>query len=120
MGNEEKVLGISTTDLKAAAPVFHEQSVALGTALEALTASLATAGAAWGDDDPGKSFHEQYGPIAAQMEKSAGIIKDGLASIHLAMTDMADGYIENDELVEAIFRKPAPPGGEADPPGSRQ
>ncbi|MGW2836658.1 hypothetical protein ACWCWD_02520 [Streptomyces sp. NPDC001493] len=40
-------------------------------------------------DDPGRSFHEQYGPIAAQMEKSASIIKDGLASIHLAMTDMA-------------------------------
>ncbi|MCX5395669.1 hypothetical protein [Streptomyces sp. NBC_00102] len=120
MGNEEKILDISTTDLKAAAPVFHEQSVALGTALKTLAASLATAGAAWGDDEPGKSFHEQYGPIAAQMERSAGIIKDGLASIHLAMTDMADGYVENDELVEAIFGKPASPGARADAPGPRQ
>ncbi|WP_373312942.1 hypothetical protein [Streptomyces vinaceus] len=113
MGDEGKILDIKTADLKATAPVFHDQSVALGQALGTLAASLAKAGAAWGDDGPGKEFNDKYGPIVAQIEKSAGIIKDGLASIHTAMTDMADGHIENDALVGAMFRKvtPAPHGG---------
>ncbi|MEV7441467.1 hypothetical protein AB0O22_09990 [Streptomyces sp. NPDC091204] len=105
MGDEGKILDIKTADLKAAAPVFHDQSEALGTALGTLAASLAKAGAAWGDDESGKEFYAKYGPIVAQIEKSAGILKDGLASIHTAMTDMADGHIENDALVGAIFRK---------------
>ncbi|MFE2246790.1 hypothetical protein [Streptomyces lavendulae] len=107
MGDEGEILDIKTADLKATAPVFHDQSEALGTALGALAASLAKAGAAWGDDGPGKDFHDKYGPIVARIEKSAGIIKDGLASIHTAMTDMADGHIENDALVGAMFRKVA-------------
>ncbi len=121
MGDGDEILDIKTADLKATAPVFHDQSGALGTALGTLAASLAKAGAAWGDDDPGKSFHDKYGPIVAQIEKSAGIIKDGLASIHTAMTDMADGHIENDALVGAIFRKVAAesPGG-PDEPGRQQ
>ncbi|MFJ6717557.1 WXG100 family type VII secretion target [Streptomyces sp. NPDC091259] len=116
MGDEGKILDIKTADLKAAAPTFHDQSVALGTALGTLRTSLAKAGAAWGDDDPGKKFHDKYGPILARIEESAGIIKDGLASIHAAMTDMADGHIENDALVGAMFRKvaSAPHGGPAD------
>ncbi|WP_308344718.1 hypothetical protein [Streptomyces sp. ISL-94] len=121
MGDEGKILDIKTADLKATAPVFHDQSVALGTALGTLAASLAKAGAAWGDDDPGKEFNDKYGPIVAQMVESAGIIKDGLASIHTAMTDMADGHIENDALVGAMFRKVAPaPAGGPDGPGHQQ
>ncbi|MGW7461642.1 hypothetical protein [Streptomyces sp. NPDC054797] len=107
MGDEGKILDIKTADLKATAPVFHDQSEALGTALGTLAASLAKAGAAWGDDEPGKEFYAKYGPIVAQIEKSAGILKEGLASIYTAMTDMADGHIENDALVGAIFRKVA-------------
>ncbi|MEU8941764.1 hypothetical protein AB0C97_27365 [Streptomyces goshikiensis] len=116
MGDEGKILDIKTADLKATAPTFHDQSEALGTALSTLRTSLAKAGAAWGDDDPGKEFNDKYGPIVTRIEKSAGIIKDGLASIHTAMTDMADGHIENDALVGAIFRKatPAPHGGPDD------
>ncbi|MFD5413421.1 hypothetical protein [Streptomyces nojiriensis] len=57
----------------------------------------------------------------ARIEESAGIIKDGLASIHTAMTDMADGHMENDALIGAMFRKIAPqPNGETDAPGRRQ
>ncbi|PJN15741.1 hypothetical protein CG724_28390 [Streptomyces sp. CB02120-2] len=121
VGDEGEILDIKTADLKATAPVFHDQSTALGTALGTLAASLAKAGAAWGDDGPGKEFHEKYGPIAARIEKSAGIIQEGLASIHTAMTDMADGHIENDALVGAIFRKAAPgPHGGSDGPGHQQ
>ncbi|MFJ1869098.1 hypothetical protein ACIOD1_31375 [Streptomyces sp. NPDC088097] len=121
MGDEGKILDIRTADLKTTAPVFHDQGEALGTALSTLTASLEKEGAAWGDDESGKKFHEKYGPIVAQMEKSAGIIKDGLASIHMAMVDMADGHIDNDDLVGAMFRKhgPASNGG-ADGPEHQQ
>ncbi|MFD7837137.1 hypothetical protein [Streptomyces sp. NPDC059761] len=61
MGDEGKILDIKTADLKATAPVFHDQSEALGTALGTLAASLAKAGAAWGDDEPGKEFYAKYG-----------------------------------------------------------
>ncbi|MER5728956.1 hypothetical protein ABT084_11585 [Streptomyces sp. NPDC002138] len=121
MGDEGKMLDIKMADLKATAPTFHDQSVALGTALSTLRTSLAKAGAAWGDDDPGNQFHDKYGPIVAQIEKSAGIIKDGLASIHTAMTDMADGHIENEALIASMFSRvdPAPHRGPA-APGQRQ
>ncbi|MER6448824.1 WXG100 family type VII secretion target [Streptomyces venezuelae] len=121
MGDEGKILDIKTADLKATAPVFHDQSEALGTALGTLRASLAKAGAAWGDDGPGKEFHAKYGPIVARIEESADILKEGLASIHTAMTDMADGHIENDALVGAMFRKVAPaPHGGSDGPGQQR
>ncbi len=121
MSDEGKILDIKTADLKATAPTFHDQSEALGTALGTLRASLAKAGAAWGDDGPGKEFHDKYGPIVDRIQNSAGIIKDGLASIHTAMTDMADGHIENDALVGAMFRKvvPAAHGG-PDGPGRQE
>ncbi|MEU8838873.1 hypothetical protein AB0D97_07010 [Streptomyces roseus] len=105
MGEDGQILDIKMADLKATAPAFHDQSEALGKALSTLRTSLAKAGAAWGDDNPGKQFHDKYGPIAARIEESAGIIKDGLASIHTAMTDMADGHIENEALIGAMFRK---------------
>ncbi|MCX5388205.1 hypothetical protein [Streptomyces sp. NBC_00083] len=99
MGSDGEILDIKTADLKATAPTFHEQSVAVELALSALATSLATAGAAWGDDNPGKAFHDLYGPLIARIDKSARVIKDGLSSINLAMVDMADGHIENDALV---------------------
>ncbi|MFF1481469.1 WXG100 family type VII secretion target [Streptomyces sp. NPDC058301] len=108
MSDDSKVLDIKTADLKATAPTFHEQSVAVERALATLRASLATAGAAWGDDDPGTKFHDKYGPLVTRIEQSAGIIKDGLASIHLAMSDMADGHIDNDALVGSMFRRAVP------------
>ncbi|MFE1876786.1 WXG100 family type VII secretion target [Streptomyces sp. NPDC059496] len=121
MGDDGKILDIKTADLKATAPAFHDQSEALGKALGALRASLAKAGAAWGDDDPGKQFHDKYGPIAARIEESAGIVKDGLASIQTAMTDMADGHIENDALIRAMFLKATPqPHDGTDDPDRRQ
>lgn len=121
MGDDGKVLDIKMADLKSTAPTFHDQSEALGKALGTLRTSLAKAGAAWGDDEPGKQFHDKYGPIVARIEESAGIIKDGLASIHTAMTDMADGHIENDALIGAMFRKITPqPHGEPDAPGHQQ
>ncbi|MGW4855314.1 WXG100 family type VII secretion target [Streptomyces sp. NPDC004288] len=117
MGDKGKILEIKTADLKATAPTFHDQSVALGTALGALRASLAKAGAAWGDDEPGQQFHDTYGPIVERIQHSAGIIKEGLASIHTAMTDMADGHIENEALIEAMFRR-AVPAAHGGPDGS--
>ncbi|MFJ5632637.1 hypothetical protein ACIQF5_08290 [Streptomyces goshikiensis] len=121
MGDDGKILDIKMADLKATAPTFHDQSEALGRALGTLYVSLAKAGAAWGDDDPGEKFHDKYEPIVAQVEKSAGIIKDGLASIHTAMTDMADGHIENDALIGSMFRKiKSPPHSEPGASGHQQ
>ncbi|MER7535920.1 hypothetical protein ABTX77_14200 [Streptomyces sp. NPDC097704] len=48
MGDKGKILEIKTADLKATAPTFHDQSEALGTALEVLRASLAKAGGGLG------------------------------------------------------------------------
>ncbi|MER7535919.1 hypothetical protein ABTX77_14195 [Streptomyces sp. NPDC097704] len=44
-----------------------------------------------------------------------------MASIHTAMTDMADGHIENEALIEAMFRRavPATHGG-PDGPGRQE
>ncbi|GGR88852.1 hypothetical protein GCM10010205_16620 [Streptomyces nojiriensis] len=54
----------------------------------------------------------------SRIEESADILKEGLASICTAMTDMADGHIENDALVGAMFRKVAPaPHEGSDGPG---
>ncbi|MFD9630654.1 hypothetical protein [Streptomyces violascens] len=120
MGDDGEILDIKTADLKATAPTFHEQSVAVERALSTLGTSLAKAGAAWGDDDPGEQFHDKYGPLIARIDKSARIIKDGLASINLAMVDMADGHIDNDALIGSIFRKPVPrPNQQHDDIGNR-
>ncbi|MFF0477017.1 hypothetical protein [Streptomyces sp. NPDC004284] len=87
----------------------------------AVDAALAKAGAAWGDDEPGRQFHDTYGPIVERIQHSAGIIKEGLASIHTAMVDMADGHIENEALIEAMFRKVVPAADEGpDGPGRQE
>ncbi|GGY70248.1 hypothetical protein [Streptomyces xanthochromogenes] len=120
MADEGEILDIKTADLKATAPTFHQQSVAVERALTTLGTALAKAGAAWGDDDPGQKFHDQYGPLIARIEKSARIISSGLASINLAMTDMADGHIDNDALIGSMFRKPPPrPNQQHDDAGNR-
>ncbi|MEU4494869.1 hypothetical protein AB0F96_15830 [Streptomyces sp. NPDC023998] len=112
MGDDGKVLNIKTADLKAVAPTFHKQSTALVKALTTLTTSLSEAGAAWGDDDPGMKFHGIYAPNITAIKRSSMILAEGLVSIHLAMTDMADGHIENDELIRAMFSKVVPKPGE--------
>ncbi|MFK4144337.1 hypothetical protein [Streptomyces sp. NPDC004065] len=70
-----------------------------------LKTGLSAAGAPWGDDEQGTKFHETYGPLVKRIEKSAKILTDGLASIHTAMVDMADGHIDNEQLIRAMFSR---------------
>lgn len=105
MGDHGEILDIKTADLKRTAPHFHTQSVDLTKALGRLKTALAKAGDCWGDDDQGTAFHKAYGPHLKQIQESALILAKGLASIHEAMTDMADGHIDNDELIRAMFRR---------------
>ncbi|MEU1086097.1 hypothetical protein ABZ401_04555 [Streptomyces sp. NPDC005892] len=116
MGDDGEILDIKTADLTATAPAFHTESVALGRALHNLKLALADAGSAWGDDDQGTDFHKAYGPRVRQIEDSTKILTEGLASIHLAMSDMADGHIENEKLVRAMFStiRVDPHGGKGD------
>ncbi|MFF9275406.1 hypothetical protein [Streptomyces griseosporeus] len=105
MGDEGKILDIKIDDIKATAPTFSEQSVALAHALTKLKTALSAAGAPWGDDEQGEKFHEAYGPHVTRIEHSTGILADGLASIHAAMVDMADGHIDNEHLVRSMFSR---------------
>ncbi|WP_432182253.1 hypothetical protein [Streptomyces sp. NBC_00063] len=104
-GDQGEILDIKLADLKATAPHFHTHSTDLSKALTKLKTALSAAGSPWGDDDQGTAFHKAYGPHVKQMEQSAKILADGLASIHDAMTDMADGHIDNDDLVRAMFSR---------------
>jgi hypothetical protein len=49
-----------------------------------------------------------------KMEEAAGILALGLASVEAAMTDMADGHVDNELLVRSMFGKiqPAPHDGD--------
>lgn len=105
MGDDGKILDIKTADLKYTAPKFEEQSTALSDALTALKGSLAEAGAPWGNDDQGAAFSTAYAPHLKQIERSAEILTTGLTSIYLGMIDMADGHIDNEELVRSMFSK---------------
>ncbi|MGW8376910.1 WXG100 family type VII secretion target [Streptomyces sp. ODS28] len=105
MGNPKEVLDIKTEDLKAAAPTFHKQSEHLQTALHQLQTKLAELGSPWGGDEQGQKFAHQYNPHKQQIEKAAGILVEGLASVHEAMKDMADGHIDNDEAVKSLFTR---------------
>ena len=95
MGDSGEILDIKIADIKATAPHFHSQSVALAHALTKLKNGLAAAGSPWGDDEQGGKFHKAYGPHVTQIEHSTQILVDGLTSIHEAMVDMADGHIDN-------------------------
>ena len=114
---EGEILDIKLADLKATAPQFHTHSTDLSKALTKLKTALSAAGSPWGDDDQGTAFHKAYGPHVKQMEQSAQILADGLASIHDAMTDMADGHIDNDDLVRAMFSRIAVKGGKGEGDG---
>jgi uncharacterized protein YukE len=108
-----KVLDIKTADLKASAPTFGEQSRELKEALTALTTALDGLGSPWGDDDQGKAFAALYKPAHTKIENSTKILITGLASIHDAMADMADGHVDNETLVAAMFTKKGVKGADA-------
>ncbi|MGV9990289.1 hypothetical protein [Streptomyces sp. NPDC003374] len=112
--SDGRIPDIKIADLKATAPHFHTHSSDLAKALTKLKAGLAAAGSPWGDDEQGKKFHEHYGPHVKRMEAAAGILTLGLASIEAAMTDMADGHIDNEQLVRSMFSeiRVAPHDGE--------
>ncbi|GHD85604.1 hypothetical protein [Streptomyces naganishii] len=105
MGESGEILDIKLADLKATAPHFGHQSVALAQALTKLKHGLAAAGAPWGDDEQGEKFHKVYGPHVKRIESAAQILVDGLAGIHEAMVDMADGHIDNEELIRGMFSR---------------
>jgi hypothetical protein len=105
MRDKGEILDIKIADIKATAPHFQHQSVALAHALTKLKTALSAAGSPWGDDDQGTAFHKAYGPHVTQIEHSTQILVDGLASIHTAMTDMADGHIDNEQLIRGMFSR---------------
>ncbi|MEU8031148.1 MULTISPECIES: WXG100 family type VII secretion target [unclassified Streptomyces] len=104
-GGDGKILDIKMADLKQTAPHFHTHSTDLTKALTKLKTALAAAGSPWGDDKQGKEFHKVYGPNVTKIEKAATILAQGLASIEQAMTDMADGHIDNEQLVRSMFSR---------------
>ncbi|WP_333767526.1 hypothetical protein [Streptomyces sp. IBSBF 2435] len=111
--DDGEILDIKLADLQATAPQFLMHSSYLATALVKLQGALAAAGSAWGADDQGKQFEGQYVPNVTSMTMAAEVLALGLASIHDAMVDMADGHVGNEELVRSMFSrngpKPEPP-----------
>jgi uncharacterized protein YukE len=105
MGKPSEILDIKTADLKAAAPTFHEQSVALAKAAKALEKKLAALGAPWGDDEQIAEFAKTYKTNHTHVSHAVGILVDGLQSIHDAMDDMSDGFIAHEDLVKSMFSK---------------
>ncbi|MGW4195401.1 hypothetical protein [Streptomyces sp. NPDC005004] len=105
MGESGEILDIKIADIKSTAPRFHHESVALAHALTKLKHGLAAAGTPWGHDEQGERFHKLYGPHVKKMEHATRILVDGLASIHQAMVDMADGHVDNEELIRGMFSR---------------
>ena len=105
-GDKGKVLEIHTSDLKDAAPVFHEQSKKLSKALTTLITKLDGLGKPWGNDDAGQKFEPKYTANQHAIERATGVLVLGLVSIHEAMQDMADGHVDNEELIRGMFTKP--------------
>ncbi|MBT2383502.1 hypothetical protein [Streptomyces sp. ISL-11] len=100
-----KVLDIKTADIKSAAPTFHEQSIKLGEALTTLITTLDGLGKPWGKDDAVKDFAKEYPEQQKLIERSTGTLVLGLVSIHEALTDMADGHVDNETLIAGMFTK---------------
>ncbi|MGW7459477.1 hypothetical protein [Streptomyces sp. NPDC054797] len=119
-GNDSgKVLDISTADIKLTAPVFHTQGQNLSKALTTLVTALDGLGKPWGDDEQGKAFGDAYSPQQKAIEKAAGTLVLGLVSIHEAMADMADGHVDNDELIAGMFTKVLSKDGEGHDRGDK-
>ncbi|MFF3583431.1 hypothetical protein [Streptomyces mirabilis] len=97
------VLHIHTADLKRAAPDFHEGAKNLSKALTTLVTTLDSLGKPWGDDKQGKEFGDAYSPMQKKLESAAGTLVLGLVSIHEAMNDLADGTVDNDQLIAGMF-----------------
>lgn len=100
-----EVLDIKVADIKSVAPTFHHQSVKLSDALTTLINTLDGYGEPWGDDEYGKKFGEKYKPAQKHIESATGVLVLGLTSIYEALHDMADGHLDNDELIEGMFTK---------------
>lgn len=110
-GKDGEVLDIKTSDLKTAAPVFHEQSKKLSSALTELITTLDGLGKPWGADDAGKQFEGKYSPNQKSIESATGILVLGLVSIHEAIQDMSDGHVDNEDAIKGMFTKAAGDGG---------
>ncbi|AWT42376.1 MULTISPECIES: hypothetical protein [Streptomyces] len=100
-----EVLDIKTADIKAAAPAFHQGAKDLSAALTTLIKTLDGLGEPWGHDEQGNKFGDAYKPQQKKIESAAGILVLGLTSIHEAMVDMADGHVDNDQLIAGMFTK---------------
>ncbi|GAA3230335.1 hypothetical protein GCM10020256_44030 [Streptomyces thermocoprophilus] len=48
---------------------------------------------------------DRHGPHVKHIKHATQILVDGLASIHEAMVDMADGHIDNEELIRGMFSR---------------
>ncbi|MFF2994195.1 hypothetical protein ACFVTC_06370 [Streptomyces sp. NPDC057950] len=97
------VLHIRTADLKRAAPDFQEGAKNLGKALTTLVTTLDGLGKPWGDDKQGSECGDSYSPLQKRIESAAGTLVLGLVSIHEAMDDLADGHVDNDQLIAGMF-----------------
>ena len=100
-----KVLDISTSDLRAVAPVFRTQAEKLSDALTALVTTLDGLGKPWGRDAQGEKFEASYAPAENKIEASAGMLVLGLTSIHQATSDLAAGFGAQDLAVAQVFTK---------------
>jgi uncharacterized protein YukE len=97
------VLHIRAADLKRAAPDFHEGAKNLSTALTTLVSTLDGLGKPWGDDKQGKEFGDAYSPLQKKIESAAGTLVLGLVSVHQALDDLADGTVDNEQLIAGMF-----------------
>ncbi|MEV5511160.1 hypothetical protein [Streptomyces orinoci] len=111
-GSSEANLRIFEADLKASAPTFHEQSTALHNAAATLKKALDDLGSPWGHDDPGKKFHDSYGPAKTSIDKAVGILVQGLESISEAMVTMGEGHAGNDHAIAGVFKKATKPASD--------
>lgn len=111
MSDSGKVLDIKTEDIKSSAPVFHEQSQKLSDALTKLVQTLDGLGEPWGKDDGVQEFVASYRKQQKAIESATATLVLGLVSVHEAMNDMADGHVENDDLIAGMFAKAKPGHG---------
>ncbi|MFI9719726.1 WXG100 family type VII secretion target [Streptomyces sp. NPDC052396] len=79
--------------------------MALHDAAATLRKTLDGLGSPWGGDDPGKKFHDSYGPAKKSIDTAVDVLVKGLQSISGAMTTIAEGHSGNDHDIAAIFKK---------------